>query len=474
MAILEPRLKNKVNYFESSFRDPEGRVFEASGKIFRTLAKQALPRIQTLLNSAFFQDLIKENLFVPTKMIAAAEMGLDPAEIGEYIIEHEKIEIITLPYEWSFDMLKEAALNHLTILRKSVENGYILKDGTAFNLAYRNNKMCFIDLLSFDDYIEGQPWEGYTQFCQEFLIPLMLTAYKKIEFQTLWRGYFKGIPISDFSNILNMKDYFRPGIFRHVVLQNMLANTFSKNKPHLKDSFKNKLFSKEILLRLIINIENTIQKLEYDPKKSIWINYEHENSYDAIEEKVKEEFVMNGLRQMQPRQVVDLGANTGHYSKLVEQECERVISLDYDPTCINNLFLKLKKDNKEINIIPMVGDLLNPSPSQGWALKERSNLFFRIKSDFFLALAVIHHLCITANVPLEYFITILKEVGEAGIVEWVDKKDEMVQFMLRNRKDIFNHYTWENFKQILEKHFVILKVMETQKGMRKICLVRKK
>jgi len=474
MTVVQPIEipKSTLSYCEGSFRDPEGRVFEYMGRIFRTTEKTALNRMRGLLKANFFQELIQEGLIIPTDILSTSSLGLSSEQFGIEILEHEKITLITLPYEWSFDMLKEAALNHLKILKCGLENGYILKDGTAFNMMYRNGKMCFIDILSFDNYHEGQPWDGYGQFCQEFLVPLMLSTYKNIEFQPWWRGTSKGIPIANFAKLLNFTDYFKPGIFKHIILQHLLSQSFSHKKPALESTLKNKL-SKQVLMNLINNLENIIQKLKYFNKRTPWINYVKDNSYLISEQNIKEAFVENGIKQITPKCIVDLGANTGYYSKLAAKECKNVISIDLDPACINDLFFNVKKENLGNKIIPLISDLINPTPPQGWALQERTALFDRLQCDFFLALALVHHLCIGSNVPLDYFVKMLKNIANAGIVEWVDRKDKMVQFMLRNRKDVFQNYTWENFKSILEQHFELLNVIDIQEGTRKICLLGK-
>ena len=122
-------------------------------------------------------------------------------------------------------------------------------------------------------------------------------------------------------------------------------------------------------------------------------------------------------------------------------------------------------------MIPIVGDLLNPTPALGWNLTERRDLFERIRSESFFALALVHHLAIGGNVPLPRVVETLHRIAPSGVVEWVDKQDAMVQRMLRNRTDVFEDYTWDVFRLELERRFNIVKTVETHNGARRLCLL---
>ncbi len=109
-----------------------------------------------------------------------------------------------------------------------------------------------------------------------------------------------------------------------------------------------------------------------------------------------------------------------------------------------------------------------------WALTERKSLFERVKSDAFLALAVIHHICIGGNVPIQYFADTLSGLGNGGVVEWVEKSDPMVQRLLRNRVDIFEEYCWETFLSSMTQYFDLRDVEPCVSNARKLCLFTRK
>jgi len=147
-----------------------------------------------------------------------------------------------------------------------------------------------------------------------------------------------------------------------------------------------------------------------------------------------------------------------------------VCCVDIDPACINTLYRRVREGGPQ-NVVPIVGDLLNPSPALGWNLAERQDLFSRIRSDSLLALALVHHLAIGGNVPLSNVVDVLFRIAPGGVVEWVDKSDAMVQRMLRNRTDVFGDYTWESFRRELERRFTIVETVDTHDGTRRLCLL---
>ena len=45
-------------------------------------------------------------------------------------MEHPRIPFISYCYEWSFEMLRAAAMLHIDLMRECLKYGYILKDAT--------------------------------------------------------------------------------------------------------------------------------------------------------------------------------------------------------------------------------------------------------------------------------------------------------------------------------------------------------
>lgn len=459
-----------LSFDQGSFKDPDGRVFEYRGDVFRSLSSAAVERMRALEANGTLAELTDSGLLISSRLVESAEVGLSDADIGDTVMRHERIPVLTYPFEWSFDMLRDGALVTLDLLQKCLERDLMLKDATAFNVAFHAGGMRFFDTLSIESHTEGAPWDGYAQFCREFLFPLMLTSYRAVEFQPWLRGSLNGIPVRHFARLLGLRDKLRGPVMKHVVLQAKLESSFANTDAEMRSSFKSMKFSKPMIAANAAGLAKTLRGLSYEAGDSVWGNYAASHSYSADDEQVKRQFVERGVTRLAPDSVVDLGGNIGDYSLLVAPHVNRALCVDIDPACINTLYRRLR-DGGPDNVIPIVGDLLNPTPALGWGLAERRDLFSRIRSDAFLALALVHHLAIGGNVPLAHVIETLHRIAPTGIVEWVDKDDAMVQRMLRNRTDVFDDYNWSAFRRELERYFAIVDTVETHGGARRLCLL---
>ena len=459
-----------LQFDPGSFKDPDGCIFEYQGNIYRTLSASAAERMRARVADGTLAALIDQGLLIDSELVGASDVGLADADLGETVMRHARIPVLTYPSEWSFDMLRDAALVTLDLLQQGLERDLMLKDATAFNVAFHDGRMKFFDTLSIDDYTEGAPWDGYAQFCREFLFPLMLTSYRGIEFQPWLRGSLSGIPVRTFARLLSLREKLRGPVVKHVVLQAKLDRSFADTDTEMRSSFKTMKFSKPMIVANVAGLSKTLRKLGYEAGDSVWGDYASSHSYSAEDEITKRQFVDQAVDHLSPSTVVDLGGNIGDYSFLVAPKVDRVLCVDIDPACINTLYRRIR-DGGPTNVVPIVGDLLNPTPALGWNLTERRDLFERIRSESFFALALVHHLAIGGNVPLPRVVETLHRIAPSGVVEWVDKQDTMVQRMLRNRTDVFADYTWDVFRTEIERRFNIVKTVETHDGARRLCLL---
>jgi len=164
-----------------SFRDRNNLVFYGSGSVYRGLSKQAFENWETLNSKAFFREYTKKGLIIGTENIDLRKENLSTAVADNWFafLKHQSVPFISYPYEWSFGMLKDAALVQLDLLSSSLAEGMILKDSTPYNIQWQGSSPVFIDIPSFEKLNAGEPWAGYRQFCEMYLFPLMLTAPPK-------------------------------------------------------------------------------------------------------------------------------------------------------------------------------------------------------------------------------------------------------------------------------------------------------
>ena len=324
-----------------------------------------------------------------------------------------------------------------------------LKDASAYNIQFIGNKPIFIDTLSFEKYIEANPWFAYKQFCQHFLAPLALMAYRSVELLKLHLNYIDGIPIELASSLLPRRSILNSGIASHIILHSKFQKKHSKELSAKTDKAK---VSKSSLMAMLQHIEDCIVSLNSKSEKSNWTEYVINNTYSQEAVNIKEQTIIKWLEQSKAKNIYDLGCNTGSYSLLASKYCNHVLSIDSDHNCIEKFYLSTKEKN---NILPLVINLSTPSPSSGWANKEHLTINQRGKADVLLALALIHHFRITNNVPFYRIADYLADLGDRLIIEFIPKNDPMVQQMLSSRKDIFSDYKLEEFLNAFEKLFYI-------------------
>jgi len=436
----------KYEIEDSSFRDPSGFLFYHSDILYRQINQSYKKEYDTLMNSGLYQKLVDEKLIIPHK-----EVNIEQAkpEIAYKIIQPEKIPFISYPYEWSFSQLKQAALTTLEIQKICMDYEMTLKDASAYNIQFNMVNPIFIDTLSFETYVEGKPWHAYKQFCQHFLAPLALMSHKDIRLNQLLRIYIDGIPLDLTSKLLPMKTKTMFTLMSHI-------HAHAKSQKH----YENKKIKKGLKLgrRSFIGIIESLysgtKKMNWTPKGTEWAEYYSETNYTTSAFQEKKQIISDFLDKIKPKIVWDLGANTGVFSRLASRKGIKTISFDIDPAAIEKNYLDCIKNN-ETNILPLLLDLTNPTPNIGWDNKERLSVIERGPTDVIFALALIHHLVISNNIPLDRVANFFKKNCKYLIIEFVPKNDSQVQRLLSTREDIFDQYTQEDFENEFEKYFRI-------------------
>jgi ribosomal protein L11 methylase PrmA len=447
---------------EASFRDPSGHLFSLDGILYRQVNRVYQQHYNRLMDSGLYQVLVDRGLLVPHTEVEIAP--LDPASAWK-VIQPERVEFISYPYEWSFSQLKDAALATLDLQKRALAHGMTLKDSSAYNIQFHGGKPVLIDTLSFEIYTEGDPWVAYRQFCQHFLAPLSLMALRDIRLAQLLRVYIDGIPLDLTSQLLPGKTRFNAALQMHIHLHAASQKRFASSALPVK-----RQMSKTAMLGWIDSLETAVNGLRWSPAGTAWGDYYTETNYTPAGLEHKKALVGDFLRQIQPRRVWDLGANTGLFSRIASQSGAYTIAYDIDPGAVELNYLECRK-KAEANLLPLLLDLTNPSPGIGWGNRERLAFGERTPADAILALALVHHLAIANNVPLGRLASYLHGLGRWLIVEFVPKDDSQVQRLLASRQDIFHEYTQAHFEGIFAAHYTIHRAEAIQDSLRSLYLM---
>jgi hypothetical protein len=451
---------------DGSFRDEHNRVYYDGEAVLRGLSAEALADYREYSQAAFFRDALAAGRIVGTT--EEADPALTKGVLADGwagVLRHERIPFISYPYEWPFGMLKAAALLHLDILAKSIPAGWVLKDATAYNVQWRGARPCFIDVTSFERYRKGSPWVGYRQFCMMFLIPLMLEAYRGIDFRPLLRSNLEGVDPAEAARFFPMSAVLRKGVASHVFLHARLQSAYAEAGEGQGPKAIN--HSEAMVLGMIDGLRRLVSSLELKGGVTTWSHYDETHSYEDESYRLKQAFVQQHVGKKRWARVWDIGCNTGTFSKLCSPHADQVLSIDGDAMAIEKLYRDRRRD-KTGNLTPIVMNLANLSPNQGWRGVERKSLETRGRPDFLLCLALIHHMVISANIPLRSYIEWVRSLGAATILEFVGRDDEMTRKLLMNKTKTHDDYTQENFEAVVSEMFTIKEALPLKGGLRTI------
>ncbi len=453
----------------ASFRDPSGFLFYREGVLYRQVNKVYQPHYDLMMGSGLYDTLIGKDLMVAHEEIN--EVSSPQPDLAYKIIRPEKVEFISYPYEWCFHELRSAALTTLRLARVALDHGMILKDASAYNLQFVNGSWKLIDTLSFEQYEEGEPWVAYKQFCQHFLAPLALMSFRDQRLNLMSRLFIDGIPLDIAAKLLPPRTKLNFGLMTHIHLHARTQARYA-GKEVKRDEVKGKI-SQQALIGLLDSLRNTVKALSVRTTGTEWADYYDATNYSEKAFDEKRAIVSQFIEKVQPKLVWDLGANNGEFSRLASDRGIFTVAFDVDPNAISKAYIQVRK-NREKNLLPLVMDLTNPSPGLGWGHQERKSLMERGPVDLALALALVHHLAISNNVPLPKLAMFFSDICEYLVIEFVPKSDSQVQRLLTSRLDIFDDYTVEGFEAAFTAQFEFLDKVPVPESERSLYLLRKK
>ncbi len=437
----------------SSFRDPHSRVTAAAGEITRTFSAHAGSKALEFMDSNAYRKITRRgDLHEP--------LWSETTDDGEVTFGHAVIPNWNYPWEWTWSMLRDAALVHVELLLICAHEGWTLSDATSFNIVFTNGQPVFIDHGSFVRRDDNEPWWAYADFCEHFLYPLMVTSYTNARLAPLLRGGFGRVSLNDAHAILRSHKR-KKGVLKYVLLPHLAATKSDLSVGEVSESTSD--MTTEIFVNVLNGIRKLILGLEAPGGVSTWSEYNQRSHYSKATLDEKGTFVDEVLAECQPSTVLDMGANDGYFSTIAAKHAESVVAADGDPLVIDRFYVSKPSSN----ILPLLQDATNPSPSMGWRSQERTGFLHRIQPDLVMALAVFHHISLTGNVPLTQLSHWMAEVDADFLVEFVHRDDEKVQHLLSRKTDPDSFdYSLENFLQTTGSFFRIVRQEMLSNGTR--------
>jgi ribosomal protein L11 methylase PrmA len=422
------------------------------------------------MGSGLYEKLVKRRQLLPHEELEDPTVS---APDHYRTLLPEQLEFVSYPYEWSFSQLKDAALLTLRIQREALACDMTLRDASAYNVQFQRGRPIFIDTLSFGHYEEGEPWVGYRQFCQHFLAPLALMSRRDVRLLELLRSNIDGIPLDLAASLLPVRTWLNLGLWMHIRVHAKYQRRYQGEGAEAQNAPSPRKLSKAALTNLIRALEGTVQKLDWHPAGTEWAEYYCGDSYESGSLDFKKSLVAKFLSAISPEKVWDLGANTGVYSRIASEQGAHVVSFDVDPACVERNYREVR-EKKEERVLPLLLDLVNPSPGIGWANRERAAISERKGADAILALALIHHIAISNNVPLRHISDFLATLTANLVIEFVPKSDAKVRVLLATREDVFPDYTREGFETAFAERWQIGEAVEIEGSERILYRLRRR
>jgi hypothetical protein len=411
-------------------------------KVVRLLDRRGLEGWRALSATEFFRSAVAEG-----RLIESVEV--DPPDGTVAALAHPRLEFISYPYEWTFSMLRDAALLQLDLLEGALLAGLTIKDATPYNIQFVDGRPVFIDIGSFEAYRPGEPWIGYRQFTRQFLFPLLLRAWVGIPFQPWLRGDIEGPTAEQMAKLIKGKRLNTDALL-HVRLQARMESRMGDRA--VRQELGEAGFSADLILANVRKLRKLVASLEWDGADQGWSTYT-ECSHVSRDRAAKAEFLESALGRFQSRRVVDLGANDGHFARIAAGKGALAVAVDSHEPVLDALY----RSKPGAGLAIVLTDLVNPSPSQGWAGQERPSLVERTRPDLVIAYGLIHHLIYGASIPPREVVRWLASFDCPVLVEFVSPADEMVIKLVGNKLPHELHTGGEeqDFRALMGEHFVI-------------------
>lgn len=435
----------------ASFRDPGGFVYIRDGVLYRQVNRCCRQEYEALASSGLLPRLWERGLLVRHE---EADLGLAASPDACRVLRPERVAFVSHPYEWPFSAWKDAALATLEIQAEAMRLGLTLKDASAYNIQFVDGRPLLIDTLSLERRAPGAPWAAYQQFCRHFLAPLALMARRDIRLGGLLKCHIDGIPLDLADRLLGCRARWSPSLLIHIHLHARSQRRHAGRPAPGAAARAAGRVGDTALAGIIDSLRGAIAALSWNPAGTEWADYYDFTNYSAAAFQAKRTIVERFLAAAAPRSVWDLGANNGAFSRLASSRGIPTVAFDIDPAAVEKNYRRMRREG-ERHLLPLLQDLANPSPAIGWANAERESFAARGPADMVLALALLHHLAIGNNVPLEEIAAFLATICRHLAIEFVPKEDSQARKLLASRKDIFTRYDQAHFEAAFRTHFTI-------------------
>jgi len=440
-----------------TFRDPAGSL-RVEGECVRRRVKPEYAReALEFVESDLARDWVTQGRLVATTVAEGGDRN------GALLLEHPRVFFPSYPWEWTPGAWTAAAELTLDLCESLLGKGLILKDATPLNVLFEGARPIFVDVLSIEQRDPKSPlWMAYAQFVRTFLLPM--AAYRYLGWPlaaSLQRrdGYE---PADLYPHLSFVQRWWQP-LRTLVTMPYLLERRQATGELKLAQAPE---VAEAVLRRNLRNLRAMLEKLKGAERESRWSEYpESADHYAAEDLQQKKTFVRRALLEIAPNYVLDLGANTGVYSRLAASMGASVVAWDADLAASERNWQQAREERREIQ--PVIADAARPTPATGWRNAESLGLLDRAygRFDCVMMLGLVHHLLVSDQIPLDEVAGLLHDLTTRwAIVEWVPASDPRFAELVRGREHLYEHLNEAAFVTVLERYFVLMQKERLKNG----------
>lgn len=461
-----------------SWRDPSGFVAKNDGRIFRAVTTARIHDVQLLLAAAWYQQGVADGWFPESEWVGGrVPFVVDTSELRW--LEHRALAFPCYAHEITALQLYDAAKLTLSIAMAALENGWIIKDASAWNILFEHGKPRFCDILSFERADDSGIWIAYAQFCRHFLIPLLLYRDAGVQPASLFMLHRDGVQPDQAKRILGgWRAYVQPTL--EAVTLPALFGRLKRSRANSGhgSNVKSAELARFLLGRTLKRLDKHIDTLKpaASVKPTKWENYQTDRDhYSAPDVLVKTDFVRSAMQEPHISSVLDLGCNAGEFSKVVAHAGKTVLAADYDHGALSRLYNEIR--GAKLAISPILLDIGRPTPAVGWMNREVESFMVRAsgKFDCIMALGLVHHLLVSERASLsmilEFFLTL---DARFLVLEWIEPKDRRFTEIAGINEQLYSNISIKNFEAIFSKNYYIARKEELVGGNRVLYFLKKR
>jgi SAM-dependent methyltransferase len=454
------------------------------------VAGSAAADLVDILASATVRRFVQAGRLVDSRLLEATEVaGLARedtlgnafrVEPGATVVEHRRVAFPSYPHEWPPEMLEAAGNLTLDLAEALLPDGWGLKDASPSNVLYSGPAPVFVDVLSLERRAPGDPlWLPHAQFERTFLLPLLLARRFGVPLQHTFLARRDGLEPEDVYQACGPVRRLLPPYLTLASVPTWLghgrgADDGSMYRPKALGDPEKARFVLGSLFRRLRRVLARVSRI--GRPRSRWLDYvTRRDSYSTAQLAAKHAFVERAIAECQPRAVLDVGCNTGHFSALAARRGARVVAIDSDPAVVGETWRRAR--DERLDVLPLVIDLGRPSPGVGWRNRECPSFLERARGAFdaVLMLAVVHHLLVSERVPLHEIVDLAADLTtDVLVVEFVGPEDAMFRRLARGRDGLFSDLTTERFEAAFGLRFDIVRSERLEDASRWLYLLRRK